>query len=224
MSGYLSGHLHYAGRYGRLWSSSPPTSRHGTVVGGRPQTREAILEAVRELLKLRRLDDLQVNEIVERAGISRQTFYVHFETKYSVIAALIADTGEGILEIWAPRVRRRRPDRRSPGPHAEPEHHRALACAGDVVQRDDRGLAPDAEIHDVWNAVLTQFEVRFAARVRRHRGGTPRRNDDMLVGALMEAFQRCLYLGMSVPGSAFARSDDDLADMLAALWAAALSD
>jgi hypothetical protein len=28
---------------------------------------------------------------------------------------------------------------------------------------------------------------------------------------------------MSVPDSAFGRSDDDLADMLAALWAAALS-
>ena len=46
----------------------------------------------------------------------------------------------------------------------------------------------------------------------------------MLVGALMEAFQRCLYLAMSVPASAFGRSDDDLAEMLADLWAAALTD
>lgn len=189
-----------------------------------PQTRGAILEAVRALLKVRRLDDLQVNEIVERAGISRQTFYVHFETKYSVIAALIADTGEGILEIWAPVF-----DGDGPIDEAQVRaaskstitHWRAQAT---LFSATIEGWHQDAEIHDVWNEVLVRFEERFAARVRRHRGGTPRRNDDMLVGALMEAFQRCLYLGMSVPGSAFARSDDDLADMLAALWAAALSD
>ncbi len=161
---------------------------------------------------------------MERAGISRQTFYVHFETKYSVIAALIADTGEGILEIWAPVF-----DGDGPIDEAQVRaaskstitHWRAQAT---LFSATIEGWHQDAEIHDVWNEVLVRFEERFAARVRRHRGGTPRRNDDMLVGALMEAFQRCLYLGMSVPGSAFARSDDDLADMLAALWAAALSD
>lgn len=46
------------------------------------RAREAVLTATRELLGERRLDELQVNEIVERAGISRQTFYLHFDTKY----------------------------------------------------------------------------------------------------------------------------------------------
>jgi AcrR family transcriptional regulator len=201
-------------------SDVPPRDRRRRA----PQTREAILEAVRELLKVRRLDDLQVNEIVERAGISRQTFYVHFETKYSVIAALIADTGVGIMEIWAPlfdgdgpitEAQIRTPSRNTIA------HWRAQAT---LFSATIEGWHSDTEIHDVWNAVLVQFEEGLSARVRRHRGGTPRRNDDMLVGALMEAFQRCLYLAMSVPGSAFARSDDDLADMLAALWAAALTD
>lgn len=189
-----------------------------------PQTRGAILEAVRDLLTIRRLDDLQVNEIVERAGISRQTFYVHFETKYSVIAALITDTGKGILEIWAPVFD-------ADGPIVEADvrtaskstitHWRAQAT---LFSATIEGWHSDAEIHDVWNDVLARFEERFAARVARHRGGTLRPNDDMLVGALMEAFQRCLYLGMSVPASPFGRSDDDLADMLAALWTAALND
>lgn len=189
-----------------------------------PQTRLAILDAVGELLKSRRLDDLQVNEIVERAGISRQTFYVHFETKYSVIAALIADTGEGILAIWAPLFD-------GDGPIVEAQV-RAVGKATIAQWRAQatlfsatiEGWHSDAEIHDVWNEVLARFEERFSARVRRHRSGTPRRNDDMLVGALMEAFQRCLYLAMSVPDSAFARSDDDLADMLAALWVGALGE
>jgi len=202
-----------------LVANVPPRGRRRRA----PQTREAILTAVRELLAVRRLDDLQVNEIVERAGISRQTFYVHFETKYSVIAALIADTGEGIFEIWAPLFD-------GDGPIAESDvrtcsrstiaHWRAQAT---LFSATIEGWHTDQEIHDVWNDVLAEFESRFAARVRRHRGGTPRHNDDMLVGALMEAFQRCLYLAMSVPDSAFGRSDDDLADMLAALWAAALS-
>lgn len=199
----------------------PPRYRHQRRRSS--QSRTAILEAVRELLAVRRLDDLQVNEIVERAGISRQTFYVHFETKYSVIAALIADTGEGILEIWAPFF-----DGKGPISEAAVRacsrstisHWRAQAT---LFSATIEGWHSDQEIHDVWNAVLAEFETRFAARVRRHRDGTPRRNDDMLVGALMEAFQRCLYLAMSVPDSAFGRSDDDLAEMLASLWAAALA-
>ncbi len=201
-------------------SDVPPRDRRRRA----PQTREAILSAVRDLLRTRRLDDLQVNEIVERAGISRQTFYVHFETKYSVIAALIANTGEGILGIWAPLFDGDGPmtaaQIRAPA-RATIKHWRAQAT---LFSATIEGWHSDAEIHDVWNTVLARFEERFTARVHRHRGGKPRRNDDMLVGALMEAFQRCLYLAMSVPDSPFARSDDDLADMLAAMWIGALSD
>lgn len=219
LSGSLSTSLGAMTAEVALAPAVPPRGRRQRA----PQTRDAIKEAVRDLLATRRLDDLTVNEIVERAGLSRQTFYVHFDTKYSVIAALIADTGEGILDVWAPLFD-------GHGPIRE-EQVRELAAITIARWRERaalftatiEGWHSDGEIHDVWNAVLERFAERFTARLRRHRSGTPRRNDEMLAGALMEAFQRCLYLGMSVPDSPFARSDDDLADMLAALWTRALA-
>ena len=201
-------------------SHVPPRGRRRRA----PQTREAILEAVRELLAVRRLDDLQVNEIVERAGISRQTFYVHFETKYSVIAALIANTGEGILDVWSPLF-----DGEGPLQEAQIRKVSAQTIAhwreqATLFSATIEGWHTDAEIHDVWNDVLARFSERLTERVRKHRGGKLRRDDDMLVTALMEAFQRCLYLGMSVPDSPFARSDEDMAALLGRLWIRSLTD
>ena len=149
---------------------------------------------------------------------------MHFETKYSVIASLIADTGEGILAVWSPLFDGEGPMEETQIRAVSAEtiaHWRETAT---LFSATIEGWHTDAEIHDVWNDVLAQFAERLTERVRRHRGGKLRRDDDMLVHALMEAFQRCLYLGMSVPDSPFARSDRDMAAMLARLWIRALTD
>ncbi|MGQ0624676.1 MAG: TetR/AcrR family transcriptional regulator [Sporichthyaceae bacterium] len=188
-----------------------------------PQTRDAILDAVRDLLHTRRLDELTVNEIVERAGISRQTFYVHFDTKYAVVAGLIANVGEGILEVWAPLFEGEGPIREDVIRECGVITIRRWREQATLFTATVEGWHNDGEIHDVWNDVLTRFGELFGTRIRRHRGsGGAQPNDDMLTGALIVAFERCLYLAVSNAESPFARSDDDLATMLAALWARAL--
>lgn len=48
-------------------------------------TKEAIHLALRDLLQEKKLDDITVTEVVERCGISRQTFYYHFRDLYEVV-------------------------------------------------------------------------------------------------------------------------------------------
>ena len=68
--------------------------------------REAIVNAVRELLQERSFADLSVSTISERAGIARSGFYFYFDSKYAVLATIIKDASELLDELthhFAPR-------------------------------------------------------------------------------------------------------------------------
>ena len=53
--------------------------------------RDAIVVAVRELLQERSFADLSVSTISERAGVARSGFYFYFDSKYAVLAVIVAD-------------------------------------------------------------------------------------------------------------------------------------
>src|SRR4249920_3023885 len=68
--------------------------------------REAIVTAVRELLQERSFADLSVSTISERAGVARSGFYFYFDSKYAVLAQILADAThelEEMTEYFAPR-------------------------------------------------------------------------------------------------------------------------
>jgi AcrR family transcriptional regulator len=68
--------------------------------------RDAIVTAVRELLQERSFEDLSVSTISERAGVARSGFYFYFDTKYAVLAVILADAGELLDKLthdFAPR-------------------------------------------------------------------------------------------------------------------------
>lgn len=47
--------------------------------------KQYIIEAYLQLLARKTLDEISVTEIVKRAGISRSTFYLHFEDKFDLM-------------------------------------------------------------------------------------------------------------------------------------------
>ena len=53
--------------------------------------RDAIVGAVRELLEVGAFSDLSVSMISERAGVARSGFYFYFDSKYAVLAVVVAD-------------------------------------------------------------------------------------------------------------------------------------
>jgi AcrR family transcriptional regulator len=68
--------------------------------------RDAIVTAVRELLEERSFADLSVSTISERAGVARSGFYFYFDSKYAVLAVILADAGELLDKLthdFAPR-------------------------------------------------------------------------------------------------------------------------
>jgi AcrR family transcriptional regulator len=68
--------------------------------------REAIVTAVRELLQEGSFADLSVSTISERAGVARSGFYFYFDSKYAVLAVILADAGDlldNLTHHFAPR-------------------------------------------------------------------------------------------------------------------------
>ena len=68
--------------------------------------RDAIITAVRELLEQRSFGDLSVSTISERAGVARSGFYFYFDSKYAVLAVILADAMEELDKLthdFAPR-------------------------------------------------------------------------------------------------------------------------
>ncbi|MBV9639743.1 MAG: TetR/AcrR family transcriptional regulator [Mycobacteriaceae bacterium] len=68
--------------------------------------REAIVAAVRDLLEEHSFADLSVSTISERAGVARSGFYFYFDSKYAVLAVILADFLTQLDELthdFAPR-------------------------------------------------------------------------------------------------------------------------
>ncbi len=68
--------------------------------------RDAIVAAVGELLHERSFADLSVSTISERAGVARSGFYFYFDSKYAVLAVILADASDlldSLTHHFAPR-------------------------------------------------------------------------------------------------------------------------
>jgi AcrR family transcriptional regulator len=112
--------------------------------------RQAIVQAVRELLEERPFAQLSVSTISDRAGVARSGFYFYFDSKYAVLAQILADAShelEELTEYFAPRG----PDE-SPAAFAK----RMVGSAAAVYAHNDPVMSAcnaarntDAEIRDL---------------------------------------------------------------------------
>ncbi len=112
--------------------------------------RLAIVQAVRELLQEKPFAQLSVSTISDRAGVARSGFYFYFDSKYAVLAQILADAThelEELTEYFAPRG----PDE-SPAAFAK----RMVRSAAAVYAHNDPVMSAcnaarntDAEIRDL---------------------------------------------------------------------------
>lgn len=97
--------------------------------------RDAIVNAVRDLLQERSFADLSVSAISERAGVARSGFYFYFDSKYAVLAVILADASElldSLTHHFAPR---------EPGEHPRDFAKRMVGSAAMVYANDDPVLS-----------------------------------------------------------------------------------
>jgi AcrR family transcriptional regulator len=124
--------------------------------------RDAIVTAVRELLEERSFADLSVSTISERAGVARSGFYFYFDSKYAVLAVILADASELLDQLthhFAPR---------EPGETPTAFAKRMVGSAAAVYANDDPVLSAcavarntDAQIRemmdDFYDAVIDKL-------------------------------------------------------------------
>lgn len=63
----------------------------GEAMGIKKTARECMLEAVRELVCQRPLEHITASDIIERAGVSRASFYKSFSDKYELVQQVFID-------------------------------------------------------------------------------------------------------------------------------------
>jgi AcrR family transcriptional regulator len=119
--------------------------------------RLAIMQAVRDLLEEKPFAELSVSTISQRAGVARSGFYFYFDSKYAVLAQIVAEATEELEELtqyFAPR---------QPGESPEQFAKRMVRSAAAVYAHNDPVMTAcnvarhtDVEIRDI---LERQFEV-----------------------------------------------------------------
>ena len=117
--------------------------------------RVAIMQAVRQLLQEKPFAELSVSTISDRAGVARSGFYFYFESKYAVLAQILAEVVhefEELTRFFAPRDDGESPAefaRRMVGSAAAVyAHHDPVVAACNVARNTD------AEIREILDAQL----------------------------------------------------------------------
>jgi AcrR family transcriptional regulator len=146
------------------WCKVDEVSNHADADPGEPairrrgdRHRQAIMQAVRDLLEDKPFAELSVSTISLRAGVARSGFYFYFDSKYAVLAQIMAEAADELEELtqyFAPR---------QPGESPEQFAKRMVRSAAAVYAHNDPVMAAcnlarhtDIQIREI---LERQFEV-----------------------------------------------------------------
>jgi AcrR family transcriptional regulator len=187
-------------------------------------TEQAILRATEELLEGTPMGDLAVRDILERAGVSRATFYFYFGSKYAPVAVLFRRILEDVLAAfdrhWAANEHG---DVRAGLRDALAASY-ALFAENAPLLRAVADARADPEIGDAFHTMIDRLVATAEAKIGRERaaGRAPSGADAHAVAAAMIWMnERCFYLHSLGAGSPWA-GDDEMLDALAAVWVGAV--
>lgn len=209
------------------WSTGPPTEAGGSSDDGTSRkpskgdiTAQAILDTAERLLEKRSLREIGIDELAAGAGVSRSTFYFHFESRDDVLYEL---SDRLIGEIYAEGlVWFRRSDE-------EPVAaiRRALTrmvelwrAHGPVLRASVRGRETDPRLAVLWSEIARRFMRSTAVQIESERNaglappGPPTARG--LARALVIMNESTCYQQTLVKKSA--EWDAELVESLTAIW------
>ncbi|MGV0837317.1 TetR/AcrR family transcriptional regulator [Mycolicibacterium thermoresistibile] len=180
--------------------------------------RDAIVAAVRELLEERSFADLSVSTISERAGVARSGFYFYFDSKYAVLAVILADAMEELDKLtqnFAPRAAGETPAqfaRRMVGSAA------AVYASNDPVMRAcSAAQNTDAQIREMMGDLQAIVIDKIVGVIKQDAGASPITDD---LHALVRTLVATTALTLT-QDSAFVGRGTDIAravDIVERLW------
>ncbi|AQA01164.1 TetR family transcriptional regulator [Mycobacterium sp. MS1601] len=134
--------------------------------------RQAIVNAVRELLEETPFADLSVSTISDRAGVARSGFYFYFDTKYAVLAQILAEATQELEELT--HFFAARSEGETPAAYAKRmvgsavavfAHNDPVMAACNLARNADAEIRKilDAQIDTVINQIVTNISAEVAA-------------------------------------------------------------
>lgn len=130
--------------------------------------RNALIEALEELLRERSLDEVNVAEVSSRAGVTRSAFYFYFDSKASAVLALMAPLYDDASEATDVLVK-------AEG-EPEPRIRNAITALFDSVDRTPhtyRALlearASSPAVREIWDNGRAEFAAAVAEMIERER-------------------------------------------------------
>jgi len=183
--------------------------------------RAVILDATRDLLAERRLDEIAVVDILTAAGISRGSFYFYFESKQDVLAELVRQAvGEG-HEAARPWLRHDGDDeRRATIRHGISEGARLWREQAPVLRAIVENWRADPKLTELWLQQMDGYTAAAAARIEQDRAEPEGVDPRTLATALTWLGERLYYLAaVGVPPF---DDEEALVDVLTHIWMTSL--
>lgn len=202
----------------------PPRSSNQVASRRKPSkgdlTSQAILDTAERLLETRSLDEIAVDELTSGAGISRSTFYFHFESREAVLHALSARVLDEIYESASMWLRR----------GSEPPEQsirRALAAAlalwrkhGPVLRAAVRARDINPRMREFWSGVAHRFIDATAQQIEIERAAgvaLPGPPDARVMATILVSMNESACFNQSLSRKSTTR-DRALVDALTVVW------
>jgi len=133
----------------------------------REEARSEILEAAERFLRERPLRELTVGDLMDRTSIGRSAFYVYFEDRYRLVAALLARLETDFLEAAASWLSD--PSKPDPFPRLRQALEATVAVwaeHGPVLRAIAEAAAQDHDVEQAYRwGLLERFIVAIADRI-----------------------------------------------------------
>lgn len=184
--------------------------------------RDAIVAAVRELLLERPFAELSVSTISERAGVARSGFYFYFDSKYAVLAVILADASNLLDQLthhFAPR---------EPGETPDAFAKRMVGSAAAVYGNDDPVLracaaarTTDAQIREMMDDVDDAVIAKLITLLEQDPDAKPVSDD---LPALVRTLAATTTMTITQDSAFVGRGEDPkrAVDALERLWVSAI--